>query len=129
MFSRLLALCALTLYAACDLAAAQPAAAAPSVTMSGTVVFQGKPVPNADVYAAGDSLTVHTQTSAQGRFAFTNLTPGTYAVRVVAPAGNAYLIVDLGVTGADLAVTIHTKQLAIVSAIAESPPIRRAGTD
>ncbi|HYK52504.1 MAG TPA: carboxypeptidase regulatory-like domain-containing protein [Candidatus Eremiobacteraceae bacterium] len=129
MFSRPVALCALILYGVCGLAFPHPALAAASVTLSGTVTFEGKPVANADVYAVGDNVTAHTQTTPQGRFAFTNLTPGTYAVRVAAASGSAYLIVDLGVTGADLPVALKTKQLAVVSAIAESSPVRRAGTD
>ena len=129
MFSKLVAPCALILCAICVLAIPIPATAAATVTLSGTVVFEGKLVANADVYAAGDNMTAHTQTTAHGRFAFTNLTPGTYSVRVVAPSGSAYLLVDLGVAGADLSVTLKTKQLAVVSAIVESSPIRSAGTD
>lgn len=126
-----LALSAVILYAffLCAVATPRPADAAAGVTLSGTVEFEGKPVPNADVFAAGDNVTAHTQTSTKGRFVFTNLAPGTYAVRVSAPAGSAYMIVDLGVSGADLSVTLRTKQLAVVSAIAQLPPIHRAGTD
>lgn len=127
MLRRSLALCAVAFI--CIVLPTTRADASASVALSGTVQFGGKPVAKAEVYAVGDNLTAHALTDEQGHFSFANLAPGTYAVRVVAPAGSAYLIIDLGVTGADLSIALQTKRLAVVSTTAGASPVRRAGTD
>ncbi len=106
---------------------AQPAKAAS--TLSGVVVYADKPVAGAKVSAQGGNATEQTTTDQTGRFAFPDLEPGTYTIDVVAPAGSARLIVDLGVTGADVTMTLSTKQLGVVQAIAQASPVRKAGTD
>lgn len=126
----LCAVCAVLLTCAALVAsAAQPAGATSAVALTGIVVFDDEPVAGANVSAKGGNATQRTTTDQTGRFVFPDLEPGTYTIDVVAPVGSASLIVDLGVTGADVTMTLSTKRLGVVQAVAQASPVRKAGTD
>jgi len=96
--------------------------------LTGTVTADGKPVSGAQVTATGNNLTQRTQTDAAGRFAFPNLTPGSYVVMAQATAGSATTSVDVATVGADVTLRLVAKQLGVVSVIASST-VQKAGTD
>jgi len=70
-----------------EMAALSLPADASTTFLTGTVTADGKPVSGAQVTATGNNLTQRTQTDAAGRFAFPNLTPGSYVVMAQATAG------------------------------------------
>jgi hypothetical protein len=81
-------------------------AAAPSVFLRGTVTSKGAPVPNAEVTASGNNLTIRATTDARGHFSIA-LPLGTYRVRATAPGLQGNLVVDLGSGGAIVTVTLQ----------------------
>jgi len=103
-------------------------ALASTTFLTGTVTADGKPVPGAQVTAIGNNLTQRTQTDAAGRFAFPNLTPGSYVVTAQATAGSATASVEVATVGGDVTLRLVAKQLGVVSVVASST-VRKAGTD
>ena len=118
------------LFLACvtQMAALSLPAQASTTFLTGTVTADGKPVPRAQVSATGNNLMQRTQTDASGRFAFPNLTPGSYVVTAQATAGSATVSIDVATVGADVTLRLVAKQLGIVSVTASST-VRKAGTD
>jgi hypothetical protein len=106
------------------------ASAAASAYLTGSVLFNGKPVANATVTATGNNVAQSTHTNPEGRFTFGTLSPGTYALVATSNAGSANLAVDLPASGTDVTLEIGIKSIGHVTASAtRTAPIRGSGTD
>jgi hypothetical protein len=123
-----IARCVVLLSLAALLALSASPAAAASTTLTGIVLAAGAPVANAKVTAAGDSVSQATRTNAAGRFAFPNLTVGSYLVTATGDGGQAATALDLPAAGAEITLRLDAKSLGIVS-VTSAPPIRKSGTD
>ena len=106
---------------------AAPAVAA-SADLTGVVMASGVPVANAQITAVGDNGSQTTRTGAGGRFAFHNLSAGSYVVTATGDGGKASTAVDVPAAGADITLTLEAKSLGIITTTAP-PPIRKSGTD
>jgi hypothetical protein len=123
-----ISICSLLLALAMQFAAATEPVLAASATLTGIVLADGAPVPNAQLTATGNNVTLTTRTDAVGRFKFFNLSPGSYVVSAAASGGTSTTSIDLPASGADITLHLDPKKLGVVSVTAP-PPIRKSGTD
>lgn len=131
MFSvRARALAALALSVA--LAAGFPftASAQSSTFLTITVTSDGAPVAGADVELKGNNLDLHRTTDAKGAFSFDGLSVGSYEVKVKKGDLSAGRSVDLGSTGAALALELQVLQKIGQTVVSARPnAARSSGTD
>jgi len=103
---------------------------AASAYLRGSVVFQGKPVPNVLVTVIGNNVARSTRTDAQGGFQFASLSQGTYTLEVTTDEGSGKLVVDLPASGTIVTLELGVKTIASVTTVARLPvAIRGSGTD
>ncbi|MBV9276761.1 MAG: TonB-dependent receptor, partial [Candidatus Eremiobacteraeota bacterium] len=104
-----------------------PLLASTTAFLSGTVVADHGPVGDAIVTVSGNNATLTTKTNRFGEFSFPSLLAGTYLISVRSPSGVATATIDLTGNGATLALTLHPKEIGLVSSTASS--VRGSGTD
>ncbi len=111
--------------------AGRPASAASSISyLTGTVSFDGKPVPNATVVVTGNLQTVSATTGPEGRFAFPALPIGSYKIRATAPGGlHADVTLDLGLAGGTVAVVLDPPQTIGRVTVARTSQLNGSGAD
>jgi hypothetical protein len=83
--------------------------------ISGSVTANGRPAVRAQVTARGNNVTVETQTDEHGAFRLPPLPLGSYLVEATGSGLRAQVRVDLGSSGAHLAMTL-LKEIVVVSA-------------
>jgi hypothetical protein len=105
------------------------AGAQASSSITGTVIADGKPVPNATVTLTGNNLTLRTQTDATGAFAFNALTVGTYTLSTPGASGPATADVNLTSTGATVSLDASALQEIGRARVNQNPVSRSSGTD
>jgi hypothetical protein len=106
------------------------ASAAASAYLTGSVVFNGKPVPDALITATGNNVVQSTRTNPEGRFSFGTLSPGSYSLVATSSSGNAELAVDLPASGTNVTLEIGIKKIgSVTTSAARTTPIRGSGTD
>jgi outer membrane receptor protein involved in Fe transport len=104
-------------------------AAAATAPLSGTVTKDGAPVPHAAVRCAGNNLQLTTTTDDRGRFVFPALALGTYDVEAGSGSELGRASVDLGSSGATVALALPgLKQIGRV-AVVRSQAIHGSGAD
>jgi hypothetical protein len=130
MFSKVpfrLAAAALTF--ACALALPIVSAAA-GAYLTGSVLFNGKPVADATITATGNNVVQTTHTNPEGRFSFGALFPGSYMLVATTSDGSADLSVDLPASGTNVTLEIAMKKIgSVTTSAARTTPIRGSGTD
>jgi hypothetical protein len=114
-------------------AAGAPAAAAASAGtfISGTAIRAGLRVPGAAVVAAGNSVVQRTHTDAHGRYGFTALPVGTYALTATSGNAQAKATVDLSSSGETVDLVLRElRTIGSTTAVpTTAPPVRGSGTD
>src|SRR5271166_317239 len=106
------------------------ASVAAGAYLTGSVIFNGKPVPDATVTATGNNFVQSTRTTQAGRFSFGSLPPGSYMLVATSSSGSANLAVDLPASGTNVTLEIAPKNIGHVTAFAaRTVPIRGSGTD
>jgi Carboxypeptidase regulatory-like domain/TonB-dependent Receptor Plug Domain len=113
---------------AAQLISSHPPALASTARLSGVVVAGSNPVGNAKVSVSGNNMSESTTTNSNGRFAFSDLTPGSYIVSATATAGSGATTIDLSASGADIQLAVSQRSLGLVTVTAP-PPVRKSGTD
>jgi hypothetical protein len=104
--------------------------AAASAYLTGSVIAAGKPVANATVTATGNNVMATTHTTADGRFSFASLSPGSYVLVATANGASGTLAVDLPASGLNVTVEIGVKTIGSVTTTAVRPStIHGSGTD
>ena len=111
--------------------ASSTAAFAQSATppLTGTVLYQAAPVPDAVVTATGSNRSVQAHTDAKGRFRFNALPIGSYTLSATAPQGKGTLNLDLTSSGADVIMSLGPLQQIGRTAVTSRPPVGGSGTD
>src|ERR1017187_198322 len=98
--------------------------------LTGTVTLDGKPAANASVTVTGNNLVQTKRTDAQGRFSFSTLQPGAYALDAAWNDRRAHRTIELPASGADVSLELDPKNIGSIKVTASSAaPIRGAGTD
>jgi hypothetical protein len=98
--------------------------------LTGTVTLDGKPAAGVAVTATGNNLVQTKRTDAHGRFSFSTLQPGAYALDAAWSDRRAHRTIELPASGADVSLELDPKNLGSIRVTASSAaPIRGAGTD
>jgi len=119
----------LTALAVAAWAAAPLAASAAGVAfITGVVTADGKPVPDLVVSISGNNTVQRTRTDSRGRFAFGNLTVGTYTLTASGALGSSTQRLDLGSAGANIEFELGPKVIGSV-AVLRATTASGAGTD
>src|ERR1700726_1705230 len=113
--------CIFMLSLAAQVAFTAAPAAATSAVLTGVVIASGVPVANVEVTAAGNNGSQKTRTDANGRFAFPNLSAGSYLVTATGDGGKVATTIDLAAAGADITLTLAAANLGIVTTTAPPP--------
>lgn len=101
-----------------------------SAFISGSVVFDGKPVAHAQVTAVGNNLTLKTATDDRGHFRLPPAALGTYVVRAASPSGTGSVRVDLGSNGASVTIALGAlKQIGSTAVTATTATLNGSGSD
>ena len=100
-----------------------------SAFLSGTVTNQGAPAANVPVTASGNNLTLRTTTDANGHFTFPSLQQGTYEVSAGSAGLKDTVRVDLGSSGATVALALTRLREIGKVAVVRSAPLRGSGSD
>lgn len=104
-------------------------AAGTSAFLSGTVTARGKPVAGASVTATGNNRSASTTSDTKGKFAFADLSLGSYEVTAAARGLVARVRVDLGSSGATIVIALASvSELGRINVIT-SAPTRGSGAD
>src|SRR4029077_4696171 len=110
-----ISICSLLLALAMQYASAPGPALAANAALTGTVLAAGAPVANAQLTATVNNVTLTTRTDAVGRFAFFNLSPGSYVISASGVGGTAQTSGHLGAGGANITLRLDARKLGVIS--------------
>ena len=106
-----------------------PAAAAGAASVGGVVVDGvGRPVPGVTVTLKGSGIQLAGASDASGRFHFSGLAPGTYALTARLGGLEGRAVVDLAASGASVVLRLLST-VGHVTASGSAPPLNGSGTD
>lgn len=105
------------------------ASAQSATSVSGSVTYQGAPVPAATVMLLGSNLRLAGATDAAGSFSFPALPAGHYTVRVVKGTLVGSTSVDAGSAGASVAIVLSGLKQIGAASVAANTANRGSGTN